>query len=67
MDVDDDGPAALCRLDDIPDGGAKGIEVADGAGSVGVIVLREGSGVRCYLNRCPHRGTRSDLPVLHRI
>jgi nitrite reductase/ring-hydroxylating ferredoxin subunit len=60
MDVIFESP--VCRLDDIPDGGAKGLVVPDPDGAVlRVIVLRNGSEVGAYRNRCPHRGTPLDL------
>lgn len=44
----------LCALEDIPDGGAHEI-VKDIAGaSTRIVVLRRGSMVAAYLNRCPH-------------
>lgn len=50
----------LCRLDEIPDGGATAVDavLADGADSV--IVLRHGEQVQAYLNVCPHAGRRLD-------
>jgi len=50
----------LCRLPDIPDGGAAAVDapLADGAQSL--ILLRDGERVRGYLNVCPHAGRRLD-------
>jgi nitrite reductase/ring-hydroxylating ferredoxin subunit len=60
MDVVLESP--VCRLDDIPDGGAKGLVVPDPDGPpLRVIVLRNGGDVIAYRNRCPHRGTPLDL------
>ena len=54
--------SAVCRLDDVPDGGAKGLVVPDpDGGALRVIVLRRGDQVIAYRNRCPHRGTPLDL------
>jgi nitrite reductase/ring-hydroxylating ferredoxin subunit len=51
-----------CRLEDVPDGGAKGLVVPDpDGGALRVIVLRRGDQVIAYRNRCPHRGTPLDL------
>ncbi len=47
----------LCRLDDIPDGGAKGIELGQGTAYFGIILLRSGTSVHGFINRCPHQGT----------
>lgn len=50
----------LCRLDDVPDGGATAVdaEVDDGLSSV--ILLRQGASVFAYHNQCPHTGGRLD-------
>lgn len=54
--------SAVCRLEEIPDGGARGLVLPDsGQGVVRVLVLRSGDSVRAYRNRCPHRGTPLDL------
>src|SRR6185436_3691388 len=60
MDILFESP--VCRLDEIPDGGAKGLVVPDPDGPpLRVIVLRSGGEVSAYRNRCPHRGTPLDL------
>ena len=58
--VESPGTAALCRLDEIPDGGATAVDatLADGEGSL--ILLRRGECVHGYLNVCPHAGRRLD-------
>lgn len=55
--------SALCRLDDIPDNGAKllwisaaGIGDSFSAGAFGLILLRSQGTVRAYVNRCAHFG-----------
>ncbi len=50
----------LCRIEDIPDGGATAVDapLSDGEGSV--ILLRRGDRVHAYLNVCPHAGRRLD-------
>lgn len=53
----------LCRLDDIPPGGAAAIDASlpgDSADPSSVIVLRDGDRVHAYLNVCPHAGRRLD-------
>ncbi|WP_150305107.1 Rieske (2Fe-2S) protein [Pseudomonas saliphila] len=45
-------PRALCRLDELSDPGSKGF--VDGAN--GILVVRQGTDVFVYENRCPHRG-----------
>jgi len=56
---------ALCRLDEIPDGGATAVDamLADGGADPelsSLILLRRGEQVRGYLNICPHTGRRLD-------
>ena len=56
---------ALCRLDEIPDGGATAVDamLADGEADPelsSVILLRRGELVRGYLNICPHTARRLD-------
>jgi nitrite reductase/ring-hydroxylating ferredoxin subunit len=49
----------LCRLDELPDGDeldAVGFP-ADAPHRAGIFVLREGAGVKAFVNRCPHQGT----------
>ena len=50
----------LCRLDEIPDGGATAIEGVAAAGDESVIVERRGDAVHAWLNVCPHAGRRLD-------
>ncbi|MFC5581605.1 Rieske (2Fe-2S) protein [Rhodanobacter terrae] len=56
---------ALCRLDEIPDGGATAVDamLTDGEADPeqsSLILLRRGGQVRGYLNVCPHTGRRLD-------
>jgi nitrite reductase/ring-hydroxylating ferredoxin subunit len=46
---------ALCRLDDIPQGCAKGFPPAPG-GFIGLFAVRRGEDIRVYVNSCPHLG-----------
>jgi nitrite reductase/ring-hydroxylating ferredoxin subunit len=50
----------LCRLDDIPDGGAIAVDALLADGESSVVLLRHGTQVRAYLNVCPHAGRRLD-------
>ena len=50
---------ALCRLDEIPDGGAKGFPPPPG-GFIGLFAVRRGERVMVYVNSCPHIGTPLD-------
>ncbi len=50
---------ALCRLEDIPDNGAKGFPGAEGR-VTGLMAVRQGPEVYVYENSCPHIGTPLD-------
>jgi nitrite reductase/ring-hydroxylating ferredoxin subunit len=50
----------LCRLDEIPDGGATAVDAKLADGDASVIVLRHGEQVRGYLNVCRPAGRRLD-------
>ena len=45
----------LCRLEDIPDGGARGFAAPPG-GFTGLFAIRRGAQVFAYVNACPHIG-----------
>ena len=49
----------LCRLDSIPDGGARGFPAAPG-GFTGLFAVRQGEAAFVYVNCCPHVGTALD-------
>jgi nitrite reductase/ring-hydroxylating ferredoxin subunit len=56
----------LCRLDEIPDGQARGFTLRDAAGrEVRVFAVRRGGSAWAYVNRCPHRGTPLDWTPDH--
>ncbi|MDX1574689.1 MAG: Rieske 2Fe-2S domain-containing protein [Kiloniellales bacterium] len=53
----------LCRLDEIPDGTAKGFELdgsPDGGEPLEILVVREGDRAFAYVNVCPHTGSPLD-------
>lgn len=50
----------LCRLDDIPDGGACAVDAVLPEGAANLILLRRGERVQAYLNICPHTGRQLD-------
>jgi|SRR6185312_2639937 len=52
--------AALCRVADIPDGGAIGAHVPSSTGGFDLILLRLGERVFAYHNECPHAGRNLD-------
>ncbi len=45
----------LCRLDAMPDGGARGFDPGH-TGQDSVLVVRHGQSVYAYLDACPHQG-----------
>ncbi len=50
---------ALCHLNDIPDGGAKGFGPPKG-GFTGLFAVRQGDAMFVYVNSCPHIGVPLD-------
>jgi nitrite reductase/ring-hydroxylating ferredoxin subunit len=55
-----EGAAPLCRVDEIPDGDAIGVDVPSSTGGFALIVMRQGERVFAYHNECPHAGRRLD-------
>ena len=51
---------ALCRVADIPDGGALGVHVLSSTGGFDLILLRLADRVFAYHNECPHAGRNLD-------
>jgi len=51
---------ALCRIDEIPDGAARGFTIGGDAAKVRIFAVRRGDSVYVYVNRCPHVGTPLD-------
>jgi nitrite reductase/ring-hydroxylating ferredoxin subunit len=54
-------PIPLCRLDEVPDGGSNGFAVDVDGTRQGVMVIRRGSVLHVYANRCPHVGLPLDF------
>jgi nitrite reductase/ring-hydroxylating ferredoxin subunit len=50
---------ALCRVEEIDDGGTKGFPAAPG-GFNGLVAYRKGDAIHVYVNSCPHIGTPLD-------
>ena len=50
---------ALCRLDEIPDGGSRGFGAPPG-GFTGLLAVRRGGTAHVYVNACPHLGVALD-------
>lgn len=46
----------LCRVEDIPDGGANSVYVDSSTGGFQLVVMRQGDQVFAYHNECPHAG-----------
>jgi len=51
---------ALCRLHDIPDGGATSVDAVLADGQENIVLMRQGEQVQAYLNICPHAGRQLD-------
>jgi nitrite reductase/ring-hydroxylating ferredoxin subunit len=47
----------LCRIDDIPEGGAKGFSLSAADGPGDIFLVRTHGRVHAYVNSCPHIGT----------
>ncbi len=50
----------LCRVDDIPDGGAISVRIDSSTGGFEIILMRQGEQVFGYHNECPHQGRNLD-------
>ncbi len=50
----------LCRLEEIPDGTAKGFDLGGDDEPLEFLVVREGAHVFSYINVCPHTGSPLD-------
>lgn len=46
----------VCRLDEIPENGAKGVEIGGAGDGLDLVLLRRGMSVVDYVNSCPHQG-----------
>ena len=51
----------LCRLEDIPDGGAKGFYPRPGASDIALFIVRRGAKLYSYKNSCPHLGSPLEM------
>lgn len=47
----------LCRLEEIPDGTARGFLFGQGPARLDLFVYRRGERLHAYRNACPHQGT----------
>lgn len=50
-------PLRLCRVDDLPDPGARSFAFGEGTARRDVVVVRAGGHIFAYDNACPHQGT----------
>lgn len=50
----------ICSLAEVPEKGAMGRTMSNGGKTRHLILIRHRSGVRVYLNSCPHTGVRLD-------
>lgn len=51
---------ALCKFEEIADGGALGAEIASSTGGFSVVLTRVDGQVHAFHNECPHAGRRLD-------
>ncbi len=56
-----DFPRYLCRLEEVPDGGAKGFDLGADYEPYEIFLVREGGAVFAYVNSCPHLGTPLEM------
>ena len=50
----------LCRIEELPDPGARGFTLRTEAGLQDIFLVRRGDQVYAYVNRCPHTGSPLD-------
>lgn len=50
----------ICALDDIPDGNSHGLSIPEGERWLSLLLVRRGTQVFAYRNRCPHEGDRME-------
>ena len=50
----------LCRVEDVPEGGATAVEADQAGMAVPLILLRRRGDLLAYENQCPHTGRRLD-------
>ena len=50
----------LCRVDEVPEGGATSRDVESSTGGFSVLLTRSGGKVHAFHNECPHAGRRLD-------
>lgn len=55
-----DPSTVLCKLEDIPDGGAIAVNIDSSTGGFEIILSRRGEVVSAFHNECPHQGRRLD-------
>jgi nitrite reductase/ring-hydroxylating ferredoxin subunit len=50
----------LCRVDEVPEGGATSREVESSSGGFSLVLTKIDGTVRAFHNECPHAGRRLD-------
>ena len=50
----------LCRVDEVPEGGATARDVESSSGGFSLVLTRVDGTVRAFHNECPHAGRRLD-------
>lgn len=51
----------LCRVDEVPEGGALGFRFGSGPDLAAILVAKRGGALYAYHNACPHLGTPLDF------
>lgn len=62
---DVDAGFVICRLEEIPDPGARAFRAGSGDWPLRGFIVRQGPHVRAYVNRCPHAGHPLDAAPGH--
>ncbi len=52
---------ALCRVEEVPEGGARGFRFGSGPDFAAVFVVKRQGALYAYVNSCPHLGTPLDF------
>jgi nitrite reductase/ring-hydroxylating ferredoxin subunit len=51
----------LCRVEDVPEGEARGFRFGSGADLAQIFLVKRAGGLHSYVNSCPHLGTPLDF------
>ena len=54
-------PRPLCRIEEVPEGGALGFRFGSGPDFAAILVVKRQGALYAYVNSCPHLGTPLDF------